>query len=70
MNHLDTKFTEFKQIIFHPDCDIVPNSNVLFCRSKGPEGRQMSDIQTYLTVETIIDLGGDFNWLQGLSSSK
>lgn len=36
----------------------------------GPECRLMSDIQTYLTVETIIDLGGDFNWLQGLSSSK
>lgn len=41
-------------------------------RSKcpGPEGRQMSHIQTYLTVETITDLGGDFNRLQGLSSSK
>lgn len=36
----------------------------------GPEGREMSDILTCLTVETIIDLQAGFNWLQGLSSSK
>lgn len=55
----------------------VPIEPICKCRRAGQEARVArkerkgtSNIPTRLTAETVIDLRGGFNWLQGLSDSK
>lgn len=60
----------FRRIPIEPICKCRRTGQEARVARKGRKGSRMSNIQTRLTAETVIDLRGGFNWLQGLSDSK
>lgn len=60
----------FRCIPIEPICKCCRAGQAARVARKGRKGSGTSNIQARLTAETVIDLRGGFNWLQGLSDSK